>query len=353
MSLASSFHLVSNTTLCRVGIVGFGTVGSAVARRLTSRDAVRGVTLSHICDRRAADKQGRLADAGITWTSAIEDLLRSDVDVIVETVGGVDPAAGWIRDALLAGKSVVTANKQVVARHGAALLTLAARQGRQLRFEAAVGGAMPIVRAIGEGLAGDRIVRLIAILNGTTNAVLSQMEASGCSLETAVRDAQSRGYAEADPSADLDGEDARAKLSILCALAFGLRVDPASIAVRSSSSIGAVEFAQARRRGATIRQIAHAEFDYTSRELTAWVAPVEVDGGSIFAKATGPQNAALITGAHSGEIGIFGAGAGGDATAVAILGDIRAIARDKAAIVPAPMLNSQFTILNSFLAEAS
>ena len=118
MSLASSFHLVSNTSLCRVGIVGFGTVGSAVARRLTSCDAVRGVTLSHICDRRAADKQGRLADAGITWTSAIEDLLRSDVDVIVETVGGVDPAAGWIRDALLAGKSVVTANKQVIAREG-------------------------------------------------------------------------------------------------------------------------------------------------------------------------------------------------------------------------------------------
>jgi homoserine dehydrogenase len=248
---------------------------------------------------------------------------------------------------------VVTANKQIVAQHGAALLTLAARQGRQLRFEAAVGGAMPIVRAIGEGLAGDRIVRLTAILNGTTNAVLSQMEASGCSLETAVRDAQSRGYAEADPSADLDGEDARAKLSILCALAFGLRVDPARIDVRSSASIGAADFAQARRRGATIRQIAHAEFDYASRELTARVAPVEVDRGSIFAKATGPQNAALITGAHSGEIGIFGAGAGGDATAVAILGDIRAIARDKAAIVPAPILNSQFTMRNSFLAEAS
>ena len=133
----------------------------------------------------------------------------------------------------------------------------------------------------------------------------------------------------------------------------GLHVDPARIDIRSSASIGAVDFAQARRRGATIRQIARAEFDYASRELTAWVAPVEVDHGSIFAKATGPQNAALITGAHSGEIGIFGAGAGGDATAVAILGDIRAIARDKAAIVPAPILNSNFTILNSFLAEAS
>src|SRR4029077_18304271 len=140
-----------------------------------------------------------------------EEVLHSGVDVIVEAIGDVEPAAGWIRAALLAGKSVVTANKQVVARHGAALLTLAARQGRQLRFEAAVGGAMPIVRAIGEGLSGDRITRIVAILNGTTNAVLSRREAGGVPLESALADAQARGYAEADPSADLDGRDASAK----------------------------------------------------------------------------------------------------------------------------------------------
>lgn len=334
------------SSCCRVALLGFGTVGSAVARRLIvpESSAPSTIRLTHIFDRRAAEKRASLCAAdGVTWTSSIDDVLQSGADVIVEAIGGVEPAADWIRGALMAGKSVVTANKQVVARHGAALLTLAARQGRQVRFEAAVGGAMPIVRAIGEGLAGDRIVRLVAILNGTTNAVLSQMESSGCSLEVAVQDARSRGYAEADPAADLDGEDARAKLAILCALAFGLRVDPARIDIRSSASIAADDFVQARRRGATIRQIAHAEFDHVSRELTAWVAPVEVDRASIFARATGPQNAALITGAHSGEIGIFGAGAGGDATAVAILGDIRAIARDKAAIVPAPRLSADFT----------
>jgi homoserine dehydrogenase len=341
------------SSCCRVALLGFGTVGSAVARRLIAPESPSStIRLTHIFDRRAAEKRASLCADGVTWTSSIDDVLQSGVDVIVEAIGGVEPAVDWIRGSLMAGKSVVTANKQVVARHGAALLTLAARQGRQLRFEAAVGGAMPIVRAIGEGLAGDRIVRVVAILNGTTNAVLSQMEASGCSLDAAVRDARSRGYAEADPSADLDGEDARAKLAILCALAFGLRVDPADIDIRSSASIGAVDFARAQRHGSTIRQIAHAEFDHASRELTAWVAPVEVDRASIFARATGPQNAALITGAHSGEIGIFGAGAGGDATAVAILGDIAAIARDKAAVVPAPILNSNFTILNSLL-EAS
>jgi homoserine dehydrogenase len=341
LSLASSFHFVSNTSSCRVGIVGFGTVGSAVARRLTGCDAVPGVTLSHVCDRRAAAKQGCLpGDTAITWTTEIEDLLRSDVDVIVETVGGVDPAAGWIRDALLAGKSVVTANKQVIAREGQPLLVLASRQGRQLRFEAAVGGAMPIVRAIGDGLAGDRLRRVVAILNGTTNAVLSRMEATGCSLDAALADAQRRGYAEADPSLDLDGGDAAAKLAILCALAFGVRVDVARIETQSVRIVTSEDFDAARRQGGTIRQLAHAEYDHERAALVAWVAPAVVPRGSVFARTVGPQNAAVISGAHAGEVSISGAGAGGDATAVAVISDILAIARDRAAVMPAPVLTT-------------
>jgi homoserine dehydrogenase len=335
---------------CRVALLGFGTVGSAVARRLLDPDSnlQSSVQLTHIVDRRAADKRASLPAGQVVWTTSIDDALRSGADVVVEAIGGVEPAGEWIRAALRAGKSVVTANKQVIARDGHALLTLAARQGRQLRFEAAVGGAMPIVRAI-DGLAGDRLTRLVAILNGTTNAVLSQMESSGCPLDIAVRDAQARGYAESDPAADLDGEDARAKLAILCALAFGLRVDPERISVRSSASIGAADFARARARGATIRQIAHAEYDRGTQTLTAWVAPIEVRAASIFAQAVGPQNAVVITGEHSGEIGIFGAGAGGGPTAVAVISDIVAIARDKAAIFPAPILNSQFGIRHSVM----
>jgi homoserine dehydrogenase len=347
------------SSICRVALLGFGTVGSAVARRLASLDfdPAPDIRLTHVFDRRAAQKRAALSvdpstcsgspragsrGDGVVWTTSIDEVLQSGADVVVEAIGGVDPAAEWIRAALLAGKSVVTANKQVVARDGAALLTLAARQGRQLRFEAAVGGAMPIVRAIGEGLAGDRIERLTAILNGTTNAVFSQMEATGCTLDAAVADARARGYAEADASSDLDGHDACAKLAILCALAFGLRVDLPRIAVRSSSAIVAADFARAGSRGATIRQIAHAEYDRAASALTAWVAPIEVARTSIFGQTHGAQNAVLIRGAHSGEIGVFGAGAGGDATAVAVLGDIRAIARDRAAVVPAPTLTENF-----------
>ena len=349
---------------CRVALLGFGTVGSAVARRLTSASAPSQLQLTHIFDRRAVEKRARqiveqpsvvgqspgtLCDRNIVWTDRVEDVLYGDADVVVEAIGGIDPAAEWIRASLAAGKSVVTANKQVVARDGAQLLTLAARQGRQLRFEGAVGGAMPIVRAIGDGLAGDRITRIVAILNGTTNDVLSRMEETGCTLTDALREARARGYAELDPSSDLDGHDARAKLAILCALAFGLRVDPARIPARSASSIAPDEIVAARTRGSAIRQLAHADYDVTSSLLTAWVAPVEVPQGSIFGRTKGAQNAALITGEHSGTTGIFGVGAGGDATAVAIISDLAAVARDKAAIVPALTLNADFRLQTSDL----
>lgn len=335
------FHVVSTTAPCRVGILGFGTVGSAVARRLTGRDAVRGITLTHVCDRRAIQKRASLPDdPNVTWTTSVGDLLRSDVHVIVEAVGGVEPAAAWIREALLAGKSVVTANKQVIAREGPPLLVLAARQGRQLRFEAAVGGAMPIVRAIGDGLAGDRLRRIVAILNGTTNAVLSRMDATGCSLEAALADARARGLAEADPSLDLDGGDAAAKLAILCALAFGARVDVSHIETHSASTVTTTDFEVAQRRGGTIRQLAHAAYDHEHSTLTAWVAPVVVPRNSVFGRTVGAHNAAVISGVHAGDVEIAGVGAGGDATAVAVISDILAIARDRAAVVPAPVLSA-------------
>src|SRR5437868_1860978 len=201
---------------CRIALLGFGTVGAAIAARLAGDDPVDGLELTHILDRRAFAKRDTLAQAHdangrrlraapIEWTTRVDDVLGSDADVVVEAIGGVEPAGEWIRAALAAGKSVVTANKQVIAYHGPSLLTLAERQGRQLRFEAAVGGAMPIVRAISDGLAGDRLTRIVAVLNGTTNAVFSRMEATGCSLEEALSDARARGYAEADPAADLDG----------------------------------------------------------------------------------------------------------------------------------------------------
>ena len=344
-----SFVLASGTSpgpfhSSRVALLGFGTVGSAVAARLAGPDPVDGLELIHILDRRAFAKRDRLAGSrtalrgNITWTTKIADILASNADIVVEAIGGIEPAAEWIRAALVAGKSVVTANKQVIAHHGLSLLQLAERQGRQLRFEAAVGGSMPIVRAVSDGLAGDRLTRIVAILNGTSNAVLSRMEATECTMPHAVAEARACGYAEADPSADLDGIDARAKLSILCALGFRLRVDPARIETRSIAQLQPADVQQVRRRGGAIRQLAFAEYDRRRSALTAWVAPAIVPRSSIFARTCGPQNAAVITGEHAGDIGVFGAGAGGAATAVAAIGDLLAIARDRAAIVPAPVL---------------
>lgn len=333
---------------CRIGLLGFGTVGSAVARRLARTPAVGNLSLTHILDRRAAEKRRSLENPEnpeLVWTDRVDDLLTSDVDVIVEAIGGVDPAVEWIRSALLAGKSVVTSNKQAIAQHGPSLLTIAARQGRQLRFEAAVGGAMPIVRAVADGLAGDRIQRIVGILNGTTNVVLSRVEAAGCSIAEALDDARDRGYAEVDPLADLDGTDAAAKLSILCALAFRLRVNPSRIDRYSSGDLGPGDFAAARRRGASIRQLAYAAYDARAGALTAWVAPTDVDRGSFFARTTGARNAAVITGEFAGDVQISGTGAGGDATAVAIISDLLAIARDRAAVVPAPALSAPATIV--------
>jgi homoserine dehydrogenase len=165
---------------------------------------------------------------------------------------------------------------------------------------------------------------------------------------------RARGFAEADPSADLDGDDARAKLAILCALAFGVRVEPEQIPTRSCSGVSARDIAAARRDDAAIRQIARAEFDYARATLTTSIGPELVPQSSIFGRATGPQNVAVITGDHSGDTGIFGVGAGGAATAAAIISDLLAIARDQAAIVPAPQLTSDFSLLTAdFLVEAA
>lgn len=348
-------------TACRIAVLGFGTVGSATVRRLAGPNHAANLELTHIFDRRVQAKRPTLDHcsrydnvqdrfANIVWTECIDDVLTSDVDVIVEAIGGpgtTEVACEWIRRALQAGKSVVTANKQVIARdisHGGSLLTLAARQGRQLRFEAAVGGAMPIIRSVGEGLAGDRLTRIAAILNGTANSVLSRMEQTGCTLEDALDEARARGYAEADPSADLDGVDAAAKLSIVCAVAFGVRIDASRIEIRSVRDVESADFDDVRRKGGTIRQLACAEYDRATATLTAWVAPVVVPQASVFGRTTGPENAAILSGEYAGDIGIFGAGAGGDATAVAILGDLITIARDRAAIVPAPTLTAPRTI---------
>jgi len=325
---------------CQVGILGFGTVGAAVARRLSGPDSIPQLRLTHIADRRARDKRPQQSEplSNLIWTDRFDDLLASDVDIIVEAVSHGEPVADYVRAALLAGKSVVTASRQVIAHQGAPLLLLAERQGRQLRFEAAVGGAMPIVRLLADGVAGDRVTRIDAILNATTNSVLSRLESVGGTSDEAIADACAHGYADVDPSVDLDGIDAAAKLAILCMLGFRVRVSPDQIDTASTARIGVDDLKKARQRGGTIRQIAHASYDRARSVLTAWVAPTFVSDASLFARTIGPQNAAVVGCAYGGDVTLTGLGAGGEAPAVAIISDLVAIARDRAAIVPAPVL---------------
>jgi homoserine dehydrogenase len=343
-SFQSSGHSPGSrgVTPCRVGLLGLSTVGFALASRLTGPDAPPTLQLTHVCDRRAREKRLRQPDAlpgdTVVWLERHDDLLTSDVDVIVEAVGGTEPAGDYLRAALLTGKSVVTANRLVMAHHGQALMTLAERQGRQVRFEAAVGGSMPLVRLLGDGLAGDTLVRVDAILSGASNAVLSLMDETGCSMDEAIADACAHGYPDADPNADLDGTDAAAKLAIICALAFGLRVLPAQIDTRTIARLTNDDLRAAERRGGTIRQMAHAEVQPDRGVLTAWVAPAFVPDDSIFARTRGAGNAAAITGRRGATLTVTGTGAGPDALAGAMLTDLVTIARDRTAVVPAPVL---------------
>ena len=310
----------------RIALVGFGTVGQSVARML-GNGAERPLVLSHVCNRRVERKVVDWVPDAVVWTSDFDDVLRSDADVVVEVIGGLEPAADWIRQALEAGKSVVTANKQVMARQGADLLQVAADRRRHLLFEAAVAGGIPIIRAVREGLAGDRLQRVLGVLNGTCNYMLTRMEAGQVSFDEALREAQHLGYAEADPTADVDGGDAQAKLAILSAVGLGRRVDAEAIPLRSIRPVEPVDFTYSRRLGCTIRQVSRVEALGGDGGVTASVQPMLVPLTSPLARAEGSQNVVVVDGAHGGETAFRGFGAGGDPTAVAIVSDLEAIAR--------------------------
>ncbi|HUP38557.1 MAG TPA: homoserine dehydrogenase, partial [Vicinamibacterales bacterium] len=204
----------------KIAIVGFGTVGRSVAKVLSSgiHPALR---LTAICNRGVDRKKVDWVPPGVDWTESIDTVIASEADIVVELMGGLEPAGDLIKRSLTAGKSVVTANKQLISTRGVELLALARRHQRELLFEASVAGGIPIVRAVREGLAGDRLLRVAGILNGTCNYILTRMDRAGLSFTDALKEAQGLGYAEADPSADVDGYDARAKIAILIAVGLG------------------------------------------------------------------------------------------------------------------------------------
>jgi homoserine dehydrogenase len=205
-----------------IAIVGFGTVGSSVARILTERPD-EDLRLTHICNRQIARKRMGSLPSSICWTEEINDVLSSDADIVVELIGGLEPAGDWIRRVLKSGKSVVTANKQLIARQGAELVRLARDNGQHIAFGASVAGGVPVISGLQEGLAGDELIELCGILNGTCNYILSRIESAGVSFGDALREAQKLGFAEADSTEDIDGLDARAKLAILANRSSGFR----------------------------------------------------------------------------------------------------------------------------------
>ena len=302
----------------RIALFGFGTVGSSVARILVESKP-QGLELTHVFNRGVERKRVEWTPKSVEWSEDADAVLGSDVDVVVELAGGREPAGGWVRRALGAGKSVVTANKKLIAYHGAELERLAATKGGHLKYGAAVAGGIPVIPGLEQGLAGDRIERIEGILNGTCNFIQSKMEDGAVLAE-----AQARGYAEADPTEDVGGFDARAKLAILMRLALRVEVDPEEIVPRPITEVTAVDFSYARDLGCTIRQVARAE--RADGRLAATVGPMLVAVRSPLAWSRGTENMVIATGHYGGDVVFSGRGAGGHPTAVAVVSDLLALA---------------------------
>jgi homoserine dehydrogenase len=311
-------------SVCRVALIGFGTVGRAVAKILCSSEQGP-IRLTHICNRNVERKKQAWVPEDVIWTDDVGSVLSSDVDIVVELIGGLSPAEQIVRSALSSGKSVVTANKQLIARHGPDLLDLAAKHGTQLEFGASVAGGVPVLPALRTGLCGDRLHGIAGILNGTCNYILSRIESARIPFSEALEEAQARGYAEADASEDLDGGDARAKLAILALAGLHTRVAPESIRARTIRTVDAVDFDYAAELECTIRQISRA--DLKDDTLFAEVGPCLVPTNSPFGRVQRNLNLVLTSGQYGGDMAFLGAGAGGDPTAVAVVSDVMFVAQ--------------------------
>ncbi len=332
----------------RVGLLGFGTVGSAVAKILATRDLPEielAVIFNRNVERKRESKAGGCVPATVRWTESMDEVLGAGCDVMIETIGGLEPIEGWLRQVLEVGGSVVTANKQLIAYRGSALAEVARTHGGQLLYNAAVAGGVPVIPAVLQGLQGDRITRITGIVNGTCNFILSHMEA-GAEFAEALTQAQAAGYAEADPAADVDGLDARAKLCILARSALHVELDPEQVAVQSIRAVDAIDFHYAKELGCTIRQIARVERAGDGGVL-ARVAPMLVPLGSPIAWSHGTQNMVVTSGEFGGDVVFSGHGAGGRPTAVAVVSDLLAIAHGSAAV---PVAATAATVSSDFRA---
>ncbi len=320
--------------MLKVGIIGFGTVGAGAAHALLEHGAeIRAragfeIAIAAVCSRGIHQRDTRWLPPSVVRTTDWREVVASPhVDIVVELVGGTTVAREIVVAAIEAGKPVVTANKNLIAEAGADLEALARERGVGLEFEAAVAGGIPVLAAVREGLAGERIEALLGILNGTCNYILTTMERTGRDLADALKEAQALGYAEADPTADVEGYDARYKLAILARMAFGAHVEVASIPCRGITRISLLDFRHANRLGSTIRLIGSARRQANGM-LDMSVRPLLIPLEHILAKVDGAHNAVWVEGRRGGDTLYYGRGAGGDPTGIAVVADLIRAGRD-------------------------
>ncbi|CAL9458606.1 Homoserine dehydrogenase [Streptomyces sp. enrichment culture] len=318
----------------KVALLGCGVVGSEVARIMTTHaDDLTArigapVELAGVAVRRPDRVREGIAPELVT-TDATALVKRGDIDVVVEVIGGIEPARSLITTAFEHGASVVSANKALLAQDGAALHAVAEQHGKDLYYEAAVAGAIPLIRPVRESLAGDKINRVMGIVNGTTNFILDKMDSTGAGYQEALDEATALGYAEADPTADVEGFDAAAKAAILAGIAFHTRVRLDDVYREGMTEVTAADFASAKEMGCTIKLLAICERAEDGASVTARVHPAMIPLSHPLASVRGAYNAVFVESDAAGQLMFYGPGAGGSPTASAVLGDLVAVCRNR------------------------
>ena len=337
----------------RIGIAGLGTVGSSLVRILQQRSNELAITCGRAIEIIAVSARDRSRDRGldlngITWFDTPEQMAKeAEIDVFVELVGGASGAAeDAVRAALSRGLHVVTANKALLAKHGVALATLAEDNGALLNFEAAVAGGIPVIKALRESLTGNHVSRIYGIMNGTCNYILTKMEKEGLSFEACLKEAQRLGYAEADPAFDIEGNDTAHKLAILTTLAFGSKIAADDIYLEGISNISIEDIQAAADLGYRIKLLGVALL--TESGIEQRVHPTMVPLDSVIAQVDGVTNAVAIESDILGELLMVGPGAGGNATASAVLGDIADIAKSRPGAQQVPVLGRPAKALTEY-----
>ncbi|MGE0199643.1 MAG: homoserine dehydrogenase [Candidatus Melainabacteria bacterium] len=333
---------VSNTPVT-VGMIGLGTVGTGTYKVLSASGLVRFKAIAVGDTAKKRDIPG--LDASLLTTDAMAIVNDPEVQVVIEVVGGVDPAKTWLETALKNGKHVVTANKELMAKHGKALFQLASEHGVQILLEGAVAGGIPIILPLKQSLAGNRIEEIAGILNGTTNYILTKMMQLGWGFDEALKVAQEKGFAEADPTADVEGHDAAYKISILAALAFNGYVDPKNVHCEGITKISAFEMEYAKTLGYTIKLLGLARREEGREDIDVRVHPMLVPVSHPLAGINNEYNAVWVKGHAVGEAMFSGRGAGELPTASAVSGDVLALVGgiQSGSRVPVPAMQIDFS----------